>query len=58
LGYFFGNIPFVQENFELVIVAIIVISLVPAVMEALKVRKEMREPQSAGQKLDEQEQVS
>jgi membrane-associated protein len=41
LGYFFGNIPFVQENFELVIVAIIAISLVPAVVEGLKARKEL-----------------
>ncbi len=43
LGYFFGNIPFVQKNFELVIVAIILISLVPAVTEALKARKELAE---------------
>ena len=39
LGYFFGNIPFVQKNFELVIIAIVLISLVPAVVEALKMRK-------------------
>ena len=39
LGFFFGNIPFVQKNFELVIIAIILISLVPAVVEALKFRK-------------------
>lgn len=43
LGYFFGNIPFVQRNFELVIVAIILISLVPAVAEAVKARREMRQ---------------
>jgi len=42
LGYFFGNIPFVQANFELVIVAIILISLVPAVIEAVKARREMK----------------
>ncbi|MFN8595634.1 MAG: DedA family protein [Anaerolineae bacterium] len=42
LGYFFGNIPFVQHNFELVIIAIILISLVPAVIEAVKARREMQ----------------
>ena len=42
LGFFFGNIPFVQKNFELVIIAIILISLVPAVLEAVKARREMK----------------
>jgi membrane-associated protein len=42
LGFFFGNIPFVQNNFELVIIAIILISLVPAVVEGIKARKEMK----------------
>jgi membrane-associated protein len=42
LGYFFGNIEFVQKNFELVIIAIIVISFVPAVMEAVKARKAIK----------------
>lgn len=41
LGYFFGNIPFVQDNFELVILAIIVISFIPAVVEGIKAKKEM-----------------
>jgi membrane-associated protein len=41
LGYFFGNIPFIQKNFELVIIAIILISLVPAIVEGVKARKEM-----------------
>ena len=43
LGYFFGNIPFVQRNFEWVIVAIILISVVPAVVETLRARREMRQ---------------
>lgn len=44
LGYFFGNIPFVQDHFELVIIAIILVSLVPAVVEGLKARKGMKQP--------------
>jgi membrane-associated protein len=36
LGYFFGNLPFVKENFSVVIIAIILISLVPAVFELVK----------------------
>ena len=42
LGYFFGNIPFVKANFELVIIAIILLSVVPAVWEALKAQREIR----------------
>jgi membrane-associated protein len=39
-GYFFGNIPFVKHNFEFVIVAILVISVVPIFYEAVKARRE------------------
>jgi len=42
LGYFFGNIPFVQKNFELVIIAIVLISFIPAVMEWVKASRESR----------------
>src|SRR5690349_5561791 len=42
LGFFFGNIPFVKKNFEFVIIAIILISVVPAIWEALKARREIR----------------
>lgn len=38
-GYFFGNIPFVQRNFEFVIIAIILVSLIPVFYEALKARQ-------------------
>ncbi len=42
LGYFFGNISFVQKNFELVIFAIIFISFIPPVLEVIKARRESR----------------
>lgn len=35
-GFFFGNIPVVQENLTLVILAIVVISLIPPVLEYIK----------------------
>lgn len=36
LGYFFGGVPFVEEHFELVIVGIIVISLLPTLAGVVK----------------------
>jgi len=38
LGYFFGNIPFVKNNFELAIFGIILISVVPMVIEYVRNR--------------------
>ncbi|MGB7095226.1 MAG: DedA family protein, partial [Anaerolineales bacterium] len=35
-GYFFGNLPFVRDNFTIVILAIIVISVMPGVFEFLR----------------------
>ncbi len=40
LGYFFGNLPVVQNNFSLVVIAIILISIMPAVYEAWKGRRQ------------------
>ena len=37
-GYFFGNLPFVKDNFSLVVLAIIVLSVLPAVWEIWKAR--------------------
>jgi len=39
-GYFFGNIPFIRSNFEFVIIAIILISVLPMIFEAIKARRE------------------
>jgi membrane-associated protein len=41
-GYFFGNIPAVEKNFEIVIFAIIGLSVVPMVIEYWKERKRTR----------------
>jgi membrane-associated protein len=38
-GYFFGNIPVVRKNFELVIIAIVLISVLPVAIEAWKMRR-------------------
>ena len=35
-GYFFGNVPVIKRNFHYVIVAIIIISVLPAVFEFLR----------------------
>jgi membrane-associated protein len=35
-GYFFGNLPFVKENFSIFILAIIVVSFIPSAVELLR----------------------
>lgn len=49
LGFFFGNIPFVQHNFELVIVAIIAISVVPMLVEMVRARRGKKSPSVAAE---------
>lgn len=38
-GYFFGAVPFVKNNFETVVIAIIVLSILPGVFEYVKHRR-------------------
>ncbi len=38
-GYFFGNIPFIKNNFSFAIAAIILLSILPAIIEFLRHRK-------------------
>jgi membrane-associated protein len=39
-GYLFGNIPVVKRNFTLVVLAIIFVSLLPAIIEAVRARRD------------------
>ncbi|MBI5804979.1 DedA family protein [candidate division TA06 bacterium] len=39
MGYYFGNLPYIKKNFSLVILAIVVISVMPAVIEYFKRRQ-------------------
>lgn len=47
LGYFFGNIPIVQQNFEFVVVAIVLISVLPMVWEFFAERARGRKSAAA-----------
>jgi membrane-associated protein len=38
-GFFFGNIPVVRENFTIVILAIVAISVMPIAVEAFRGRR-------------------
>jgi membrane-associated protein len=38
MGYFFGNLSFVQENFEIVIFGIIGLSILPMIIEIVRVK--------------------
>ncbi len=37
-GYFFGNVPVVRENFYIVVIGVIVVSLLPAILGVLRMR--------------------
>ena len=43
-GYLFGGLPVVQNNFSLVILAIVVVSMIPALVEYLRQRSQAAEP--------------
>lgn len=51
-GYFFGNLKFVAENFSLVIVAIILISVLPGLFEVLKNRNEIKKANAVAEKIE------
>lgn len=40
LGYFFGQIPIVKNNFEKVVIAVIILSVLPIIIGYFKEKKE------------------
>ncbi len=44
IGYFFGNIPWIKANQGFMVIGIVVLSLVPVVIGALKSRVESKQP--------------
>ncbi|MGB9891841.1 MULTISPECIES: DedA family protein [Thermodesulfovibrio] len=38
-GYFFGNLPFVKQNFSMFILGIIIISVIPTIWKALMIKR-------------------
>jgi membrane-associated protein len=47
LGYFFGGIPLVQDNFEFIIIAIVVVSLLPTVIGVIRSRVNKKKSQDS-----------
>ena len=46
-GYFFGNIPLVKNNFSIVTIAIILISILPAIIEFFRQKKSNVKPEGS-----------
>ncbi|MEQ8174241.1 MAG: DedA family protein [Syntrophomonadaceae bacterium] len=49
-GYFFGNIPFVEQNFTMVIFGIIIISLIPGLIGVINSRRSSPEHSARSEK--------
>lgn len=45
-GYFFGNIPIVKDNFSVVVLTIIIISILPVIIEFIKHKRKNKNPES------------
>ncbi len=42
-GYWFGNLPIVQEYFHLVIIGIVLVSIIPIAIEWYKAKREQKQ---------------
>lgn len=48
-GYYFGKLPFIQQNFTFVLLAIIFISVLPAIIELIRSRQEAQRARKSPQ---------
>jgi membrane-associated protein len=44
MGYYLGGVPFIRRNFDKVILGIIIVSVLPALIEAIKARRNSKVP--------------
>lgn len=51
-GYFFGNVPFIKNNFSLVVIAIILISFMPGIVEFLRNHRRAKPKAEAGAEVE------
>ncbi len=49
-GYFFGSHPFVKKHFELVVVVVVLVSIVPVIIEYFKHKQEAKKAKKDGEK--------
>ncbi|MEU4677356.1 VTT domain-containing protein [Micromonospora sp. NPDC023737] len=57
LGYFLGQIPFVKENIELILIAIVAISVIPIAIELLRARIAAKRGASAAERAAAEEAI-
>ncbi|RKN14066.1 DedA family protein [Micromonospora musae] len=57
LGYFLGQIPFVKENIELILIAIVAISVIPIAIELLRARIAAKRGTSAAERAAAEEAI-
>ncbi|MBO3083250.1 VTT domain-containing protein [Cellulomonas fengjieae] len=54
LGYALGNVTFIKENIEALLIAVVLVSVIPIGVELLKARRKGGEPEERDERYDEQ----
>ena len=57
-GFFFGNLPIVKENFEMVLIGIIIVSLLPAIVEIIREKRKQAKARKQLELFPEEEKPS